>query len=62
MSSVVAVASEGRDAEERDEHDPFAGDRIEVADADLRKVSPSVWFGGLKRRIDEVATRLTYGR
>jgi hypothetical protein len=62
MSSVVAATAEGKDADDRADRDPFAGARIEVADADLRKVSPGVWLSGLKRRVDEVATRLTYGR
>jgi hypothetical protein len=62
MSSVVDTAMEGADEAERATRDPFAGDRIEVDENDLRKVSPSAWLGGLKRRIDDVATRLTYGR
>jgi hypothetical protein len=62
MSSVVDTAMEGTDESERATRDPFAGDRIEVDEDDLRKVSPSAWLGGLKRRIDDVATRLTYGR
>ena len=61
MSSVVEAVEEGREESER-RRDPFGGARIEVADADLRKASPGAWLGGLKRRIDELATRLTYGR
>jgi hypothetical protein len=62
MSSVVDTAMEGTDETERATRDPFAGDRIEVDEDDLRKVSPSAWLAGVKRRIDDVATRLTYGR
>jgi hypothetical protein len=57
MSSAVSVS----DSESGD-HDPFAGERIEVSESDLRKVSPAAWLGGLKRRVDDWATRLTYGR
>ncbi|WP_276271169.1 hypothetical protein [Haloarcula litorea] len=55
MSTVVDAAGEGTD-------DPFAGDRIEVDEREARAVSPGAWLAGVKRRIDEVATRLTYGR
>jgi hypothetical protein len=57
MSSAVSV-SDGESAD----RDPFAGERIEVSESDLRKVSPAAWLGGLKRRVDDWATRLTYGR
>jgi hypothetical protein len=66
MSSVVGVAS----ADEKDEadggdgagRDPYAGARIEVDERQLRAVSPAAWLGRVKRRLDEYATRLTYGR
>ena len=54
MSSVAGVMET--------EHDPFAGGGIEVDDDDLRKVSPGVWLGRIKHRLDDWATRLTYGR
>ncbi|WP_254273684.1 hypothetical protein [Haloarcula marina] len=41
---------------------PFDGDRIEVSDEAARAVSPGAWLSGLKTRLDDVATRLTYGR
>ena len=44
------------------EHDPFEGERIEIEDSKLRKVSPSVVLGRAKRRIDSFVSRLTYGR
>jgi hypothetical protein len=59
MSSVVGVAS----ADDEDaERDPYAGARIEVDEGQLRAVSPGAWLGRLKRRLDDYATRLTYGR
>jgi len=61
MSSVVGVTAESEDGDGR-ERDPFAGDRIEVDERQLKAVSPSVWLGRVKRRLDEYATRLTYGR
>jgi hypothetical protein len=62
MSSVVDVANYERDEDEQAARDPFAGDRIEVDESQLRAVSPSAWLEGVKRRIDDVAARLTYGR
>ena len=55
MTTVVEV-SDG------DEKGAFGEERIEVADEDVRRVSPAAWLGGLKRRLDNVATRLAYGR
>lgn len=57
MSSAVSVG----DGESGD-RDPFAGERIEVSESELRKVSPAAWLGRLKRRVDDWATRFTYGR
>ena len=56
MTTVVDATSEdaGRD--------PWGTERIEVSDADARRVSPGAWLSGIKDRIDDVATRLTYGR
>ncbi|RCU47222.1 hypothetical protein DU504_07845 [Haloplanus salinus] len=59
MSSVVGVASAD---DEDDERDPYAGARIEVDERQLRAVSPAAWLGRLKRRLDDYATRFTYGR
>jgi hypothetical protein len=56
MTTVVDATAD----EERS--DPLGGDRIEVSDRDARLASPGAWLAGLKHRIDDVATRLTYGR
>jgi len=53
--SSVAGAMDG-------DRDPFAGDRIEVPERDLRRVSPGVWLGRVRRRLDEAVTRLVHGR
>lgn len=59
MSSVVDLTTSDEDGEVRD---PFGDARIEVPDADLQKVMfVSVWLGRVKRRLDEVATSITYG-
>jgi hypothetical protein len=55
MSTVV-------DATDEAEPDVLGEDRIEVSDAEARAVSPGAWLGGVKRRLDDIATRLTYGR
>ena len=54
MSSVSGVMNE--------DHDPFEGERIEVEETQLRKVSPSVLLGRARQRIDSLVTKLTYGR
>jgi hypothetical protein len=54
MSSVSGVMEE--------DPDPFEGERIEVEEDELRKISPSVLLGRAKHRIDSVVAKLTYGR
>jgi hypothetical protein len=61
MTSVVGATR--ADDEESGGHDPFEGARIEVPESEMRTAAkPAVWLGRVKRRLDEVATRLTYGR
>lgn len=56
MSTVV-------DATDDDARDPFADGAIEVADEEARAVSRHVVaLGRLRRRLDALVTRLTYGR
>ncbi|MBX0321873.1 hypothetical protein EGH21_02390 [Halomicroarcula sp. F13] len=55
MTTVVDV-SDG------DGSSAFGSERIEVSDDEARAVSPGAWLSGVKRRLDDVATRLTYGR
>lgn len=45
-----------------DPEDPFDGGRIEVDEREARAVSPAAWLGGVKRRLDDWATRVTHGR
>jgi len=60
MTSVVSMAEEDG---ESSGHDPFEGARIEVPESEMRRLArPQIWLGRVKRRLDEVATRLTYGR
>jgi hypothetical protein len=61
MSSVVDVTTES-DEEGSGGENPFAGDRIEVSDEQLRLTSPGAWLSGLVSRLDEAATRFVYGR
>ncbi|QLH77122.1 hypothetical protein HZS55_07355 [Halosimplex rubrum] len=60
MTSVVSAASEGDDDGDRD---PFGDARIEVPEDQLRRVAkPQILIARAKRRIDRVATKITYGR
>ncbi|WP_254545511.1 hypothetical protein [Halomarina pelagica] len=62
MTSVVSVTLEDEADDRERVRDPFGDARIEVDDREARLVSPGAWLGGLKSRLDEAATRLTYGR
>jgi hypothetical protein len=53
--SSVSGAMEG-------DHDPFEGERIQVEESELRRVSPSVLLGRVKARLDSVVRELTYSR
>jgi hypothetical protein len=58
MTSVVDVA----ETDGEGGANPFDGDRIEVSEAAVRKAAfPAVWLGRAKTRLDQLATRLTYG-
>ncbi|PSQ17680.1 hypothetical protein BRD00_06995 [Halobacteriales archaeon QS_8_69_26] len=60
MSSVAGMIQED---EESSAPDPFGEERIEVDEDEMRTVSPHVVaLGNLKRRINEFATKITYGR
>lgn len=57
MTAVVDATADDAD------RDPFGGERIEVPESEMRVVGrPAIWLGRAKRRLDELATRLTYGR
>jgi hypothetical protein len=44
-------------------HDPFAGDRIEVDETELRTAAkPQVLMGRVKDRLDAWATQFVHGR
>lgn len=58
MTSVVELTDD-----ESAERDPFGDERIEVAESEMRvAAAPAVLAGRVKRKLDEVATALTYGR
>lgn len=62
MSTVVGAVSGEQTDDERAERDPFGGDRIEVDESAIRRVSPAGFLSDLKDRIDAAAQRLTYGK
>jgi hypothetical protein len=61
MSSVVGAVAKDQSPEERAERDPFRGDRIEVDESAIRRVSPAGYLGDLKERLDAFARRVAYG-
>lgn len=63
MTSMVDVANTDKDEAERAARDPFAGDRIEIAEEELRAVvRPQLLLGRVKDRLDALATAFVYGR
>ena len=58
MTGVVEMTDD-----ESADHDPFGDERIEVTESEMRvAAAPAVLAGRVKRKLDEVATALTYGR
>lgn len=56
MTAVVDAAGENS-------RDVFGAGRIELEESELRRASPHVVaLSGLRARLDEVASRLIYGR
>ncbi|RLM50769.1 hypothetical protein [Halorubrum sp. Atlit-28R] len=62
MSTVVGAVAKDQSPEERAERDPFRGDRIEVDESAVRRVSPAGYLGDLKERLDAFARRVAYGK
>jgi hypothetical protein len=62
MSTVVGAVNGDKDPDERAEHDPFAGERIEVDESSLRQISPAGFLSDLKDRVDALGRRLSYGK
>ena len=62
MSTVVGAVTKDQSPEERAERDPFRGERIEVDESAVRRVSPAGYLGDLKERLDAVARRIAYGK
>ena len=62
MSTVIGAVNGDKDLEERTDHDPFAGERIEVDESSLRRISPGGFLSDLKQRADELGRRLSYGK
>lgn len=59
MTGVVDAASDG----DADDRDPFGDARIEVPEDEMRTAAaPLVVAGRVKHKLNEIATRLTYGR
>jgi hypothetical protein len=56
MTTAIDAGTDG-------EHDAFGDERIEVPEGEMRKAAaPLVAAGRVKRKLNEIATRLTYGR
>ena len=62
MSTVVGAVAGDQTPEERAERDPFAGERIEVEESSIRRISPSAALGDLKERVNELGRRIAYGK
>jgi hypothetical protein len=62
MSTVVGAAVDDKSPEERAARDPFAGERIEVDESSIRRISPAGFLGDLKERANELGRRIAYGK
>lgn len=59
MTTVVdAVNADSEDGP----RDPFDDDRIEVAESQVRRVSPVAWMGDVTSRLNAAVRKFTYGR
>ena len=59
MTTVVDATEDGEGVADRN---PFGDERIELDDDELRRTSPGAWLKGVVSALDDVGTRLTYGR
>lgn len=61
--TVAVDAAHGEWADdERVDSDPYAGDRIELEENQLRTLSPGGWLVGLSSRVDDAVARFTWER
>lgn len=58
--SVVVDAAEGED-ETGQSHGPFSGDRIEIDERKLARVSPGAWVSRLTSRLNNRLNSLIWG-
>jgi hypothetical protein len=62
MSTVVGAVNGDKDPEERADHDPFAGGRIEIDESSVRRISPAGFLSDLKDRATAFGRRFAYGK
>ena len=60
--SMTVVVDAVDDDEENRSRDPFGGERIEVDERELERVSPEAWMGRVSSRVNEAVSRLVWGR
>ena len=58
----MTVVVDAVDDEEDRSQDPFDGERIEVDERELERVSPEAWMGRVSSRVNEAVSRLVWGR
>ena len=59
---MTVVVDAVDDDEEDRSRDPFDGERIEVNERELERVSPEAWMGRVSSRVNEAVSRLVWGR
>ena len=60
--SMTVVVDAVDDDEEDRSRGPFDGERIEVDERELERVSPEAWMGRVSSRVNEAVSRLVWGR
>ena len=58
----MTVVVDAVDDEDDRSQDPFDGERIEVDERELERVSPEAWMGRVSSRVNEAVSRLVWGR
>ena len=58
----MTVVVDAVDDEEDRSQDPFDGERIEVDERELERVSPEAWMGRVSSRVNKAVGRLVWGR
>ena len=61
-SMTVVVDAADEEAKDDGSQNPFDGDRIEIDERELSRISPDAWIGRLTTQLNETVSGLIWGR